>query len=198
MLESAANRKPTGHFWTPPPPPPLGLILVWNSSFFKKDIIPMWPAYSPIDSPLHITQEEAYMHYIFLQACFSFSHGLRTPSEEIVFTARPKIQSQSQIFRYGQKDSLSATLAQFFRYLWFMPSLGVRSPGLSSSRNEWTEESVYDIPNDPGELTSGAPVLERRALCFGISFKHKSESATTIDSPCIWLDKTRTNRFIFP
>ena len=27
-------------------------------------------------------------------------HGLRTPREEIAFTARPKIQSQ--IFRYGQ------------------------------------------------------------------------------------------------
>jgi len=27
---------------------------------------------------------------------------LRTPREEIAFTARPKIQSQSQIFRYGQ------------------------------------------------------------------------------------------------
>ena len=35
---------------------------------------------------------------------------------------------------------------------------------LSSSRNEWTEESVYDIPNDPGELPSAGPVLERRAL----------------------------------
>ena len=29
-------------------------------------------------------------------------HGLRTPREEKAFTARPKIQSQSQIFRYGQ------------------------------------------------------------------------------------------------
>ena len=29
-------------------------------------------------------------------------HGQRTPREKIVFTARPKIQSQSQIFRYGQ------------------------------------------------------------------------------------------------
>ena len=28
-------------------------------------------------------------------------HGLRTPREEIAFTARPKIQSQSQFFRYG-------------------------------------------------------------------------------------------------
>ena len=29
-------------------------------------------------------------------------HGLRTPREEIAFTARPKIQSQSQIFSYGR------------------------------------------------------------------------------------------------
>ena len=29
-------------------------------------------------------------------------HGLRTPREEIAFTARSKIQSQSQIFRYGR------------------------------------------------------------------------------------------------
>jgi hypothetical protein len=29
-------------------------------------------------------------------------HGLRTPREEIAFTARPKIQSESQIFRYGR------------------------------------------------------------------------------------------------
>ena len=31
----------------------------------------------------------------------NFWHGLRTPRQEIAFTARPKIQSQSQIFRYG-------------------------------------------------------------------------------------------------
>ena len=30
-----------------------------------------------------------------------FIHGLRTPREEITFTARPKIHSHSQIFRYG-------------------------------------------------------------------------------------------------
>ena len=33
---------------------------------------------------------------------FSHFHGLRTPREEIAFTERLKIQSQSQIFRYGQ------------------------------------------------------------------------------------------------
>ena len=31
-----------------------------------------------------------------------YGHGLRTPSEEIAFTAQPKIKSQSQIFRYGR------------------------------------------------------------------------------------------------
>ena len=30
------------------------------------------------------------------------NHGLRTLGEEIAFTARPKIKSQSQIFRYGR------------------------------------------------------------------------------------------------
>ena len=30
------------------------------------------------------------------------SHGLQTPSEEIVLPARPKIKSQSQIFRYNR------------------------------------------------------------------------------------------------
>ena len=48
------------------------------------------------------------------------SHGLRTPGEEIAFTARPKIKPQSQIS--------SATSAQNFRFFRFMPSLGVRSP----------------------------------------------------------------------
>ena len=32
----------------------------------------------------------------------SCAHRLRTPGEEIAFTARPKIYSHSQIFRYGR------------------------------------------------------------------------------------------------
>ena len=58
------------------------------------------------------------------------SHGLRTPGEEITFTEWPKIHSHSQIFRYSQSifcTVLSATSAQIFRFLWFMPSLGVLS-----------------------------------------------------------------------
>ena len=45
-------------------------------------------------------------------------HGLRTPGGEIIFIARPKIKSQSQIYRYGRpKHILSATSAQNFRFL---------------------------------------------------------------------------------
>ena len=61
-----------------------------------------------------------------------WKHRLRTPREERTFTAQPKIKSQSQIFRYGRSIFMSATSAQFFRFLWFMPSLGVRSPCLET------------------------------------------------------------------
>ena len=33
---------------------------------------------------------------------YPIRHGLRTPDEEITFTARPKIHSHSQVFRYSQ------------------------------------------------------------------------------------------------
>ena len=54
---------------------------------------------------------------------FCNGHGLQTPRKEIAFTAQPKIHSHIR-----PKHILSATLVQFFRYLWFMPSLGVHSP----------------------------------------------------------------------
>ena len=45
---------------------------------------------------------------------------------------------------------LSATSAQFFRYLWFMPSLGVRSPWLTGSQWDefffWRNIYVFVIP----------------------------------------------------
>ena len=37
-----------------------------------------------------------------LSALYRAYHRLKTPSEEITFTARPKINSHSQIFRYGR------------------------------------------------------------------------------------------------
>ena len=44
----------------------------------------------------------AYWFHTYLVTIYTTAHGLRTPREEISFTARPKIQSQSQIFRYGR------------------------------------------------------------------------------------------------
>ena len=38
----------------------------------------------------------------FYWMVYVLAHGLRTPREEKAFTARPKIHSHSQIFRYGQ------------------------------------------------------------------------------------------------
>ena len=43
---------------------------------------------------LNIEFNQFYVIYVV-------EHGLRTPREEIAFTARPKIHSHSQIFRYG-------------------------------------------------------------------------------------------------
>ena len=42
---------------------------------------------------LHLNENKQPVH---------MRHGLRTPREEIAFTAQPKIQSQSQIFRYSR------------------------------------------------------------------------------------------------
>ena len=40
--------------------------------------------------------------YLFILIFLHLHHGLRTPGEEIVFTARPKIHSHFQIFRYSR------------------------------------------------------------------------------------------------
>ena len=42
-----------------------------------------------------------YWAFFYLQYFNGHAHGLRTPREEIAFTARPKIHSHSQIFRYS-------------------------------------------------------------------------------------------------
>ena len=47
-----------------------------------------------------------------------------TDAQRMAFTEQPKIHSHSQI----AKAYFSATLAQIFRFLWFMPSSGACSP----------------------------------------------------------------------
>ena len=49
------------------------------------------------------TRKKAVLAVLLLVAALNpMYHGLRTPIEEIAFTAQPKINSQSQIFRYAQ------------------------------------------------------------------------------------------------
>ena len=53
-------------------------------------------------------------------------HGLRMPGEEIAFTARSKINSQSQIFRYSWRTFCLPLWLKFLDF--FDSSLGVCSP----------------------------------------------------------------------
>ena len=68
-----------------------------------------------------ILETNACIFIITSRARLWWYHGLRTPGEEIAFTAQPKINSHSQSFRYGRSIfCLSATSAQIFRFLWFL------------------------------------------------------------------------------
>ena len=79
--------------------------LFWNSntylSLVSKKNLKKFCKGSVWNSPLiHKCLNEfiiilCYVHFVY-------KHGLWTPREEIAFTARPKIQSQSQIFRYSR------------------------------------------------------------------------------------------------
>jgi hypothetical protein len=57
----------------------------------------LWTSYLTPSRP-HVPASQTQSKTIFVLR----DHGLRTPREEMAFTARPKIQSQSQIFRYGR------------------------------------------------------------------------------------------------
>ena len=77
-------------------------------------------------------------------------HGLRTPREEIAFTARLKIQSQSQIFRYGRSIFCLHHRPNFSdTYLWFMPPLGVRSPCFSALSWQLIDQSKFQAATLP-------------------------------------------------
>ena len=49
-----------------------------------------------------VLYEKVCLLRTFLLRVHHMHHGLRTPREEKAFTARPKIQSQSQVFSNGQ------------------------------------------------------------------------------------------------
>ena len=68
-----------------------------------------------------------------MKYCKYCYHGLRTHCEEIAFTARPKINSHSQIFRYARSIFCLPHRPNFSRFLWFTASLGVRNPWLNAT-----------------------------------------------------------------
>ena len=78
-----------------------------------------------LKNTIYVSQKRFLLKHLLKQAAvqipnyLTYRHGLRTPREEIAFTtAWPKIQSQSQIFRYGRR-------------IFCLPSLGVHSPRYS-------------------------------------------------------------------
>ena len=89
--------------------------------------------------------------FLNMNPCLGPLHRLRTPGQEIAFTARPKIHSHStdiHIECSKPKHILSAISAQIFRFLWFMPSLGVRSPWATTL--PWTSIGISAMQNTTG------------------------------------------------
>ena len=58
------------------------------------------------------------VHYLSLLAVSENIHGLRTPGKKIAFTARPEIQSQSKILRYGQRIFCLPNRPKFSDFHW--------------------------------------------------------------------------------
>ena len=82
--------------WGLPTRSNFGFLLILSLSLFK---------YHKIFGSKDKTLLESLYFLIHMSTGFLwhvFCHGLRTPGEEIAFTARTKIQSHSQIFRYGR------------------------------------------------------------------------------------------------
>ena len=79
-------------------------VLIW-----KKNIkIYCMPHFGSLNCRVYLTND-AHISHAKTDVVLKYSlksdgvhHGLRTPGEEIAITARSKIKSQSQIFRYGR------------------------------------------------------------------------------------------------
>ena len=70
----------------------------------KLEIVNIWS--QPHLSTIFFSLPAMYLCHFLSKTVYTFrlgcTHGLRMPSEEIAFTTRPKIKSQSHIFRYGR------------------------------------------------------------------------------------------------
>ena len=78
-----------------------------NQCFFLKFAKQIYLHSHQFQTPLEKCHDHPNFHFpshqqFQINHAQSPGHGLWTPREEIAFTARPRIQSQSQIFRYGR------------------------------------------------------------------------------------------------
>ena len=126
-------------------------------------------------------------------------YGLWTPREKknLHYTAENSIPIPN--FLVQPKHILSATSAQFFRYLWFMPSLGVRSPWIRPNQQpavspnhyqttyqnkHWTIRQQEDHSIDP--YYYGTTILYQRladfisAFDFPLNLRWKNERSSAI------------------
>ena len=89
-------QQPLNTLWGKMPPRPSAILI--RQSWIINMCGP-----KPIVSPqLVFSSQKRLKQYVCYNRLDNLTHGLRTPSEEIGFTARPKIKSQSKIFRYGR------------------------------------------------------------------------------------------------
>ena len=95
------------------------------------------------------------------------AHGLRTPGEEITFTARPKIKSQSQIDRYGRSTFClphRPKILGFFDLCLHWVSL-VRGFGCRPSFiYSWLLELLFLLHSNPKKV--GFTLFQTKKVCF--------------------------------
>ena len=97
-------------------------------------------------------------------------HGGRMHDKGMAWSTRPRITPQTQIFSYGRSIFVCHIRPKFFIFLWFMPSLGVRSlwPHVCTDHMiKYTFESrSYNVAIC--HIHSSPPVLKLGHLCSAL------------------------------
>ena len=103
----------------------LGITLQYNDDGNFKLHHPCAIALQSVLSRLHFSYTVIFpnMHLSKWLRSVVHNHGLRTPGEEIAFTARPKIKSQSQIFRYGLSISPNFQISLIYAFTGYLQSV---------------------------------------------------------------------------
>ena len=79
----------------------LSKMKIFSSRFFYKQCVVALYNFNYVQYPTHFNLRVLIYFFQWI-VINSFNHGLRTPTEEIVFAARLKIHSHSKIFSYSR------------------------------------------------------------------------------------------------